>query len=128
MSEFFGFKIDASTLPWSKGENPNQLHPALRQEKLAELLRAIQQGNLELANQCLLALIHMAPSIESHSLVIQLKSALKRSNTVWAQKIAQELKALGLSLFDHRAPLAQPKAQEGTIRAAQKPPHIDLLA
>jgi len=128
MSEYFGFKIDASSLPWSKGESYMQSAQAPKEQRLAELLRALQMANLEGARHCFIALINAAPYLANHVLMSQLSSALQSSNMPWAQKIGRELKSLGLKVFDHATTLNPKSIQKGSFQAAQKAPRVDVQA
>jgi hypothetical protein len=128
MSEYFGFKIDASTLAWSKGESYMQSAHAPKEQKLAELLRALQMANLEGARHCFIALINAAPYLANHALMSQLSSALQSSNMPWAQKIGKEIKALGLKVFDHSTTINPSIIHPSNFQAAQKAPHVDIQA
>jgi len=128
MSEYFGFKIDASTLPWSKGESYMQSAHAPKEQKLAELLRALQMANLEGARHCFIALINAAPYLANHALMSQLSSALQSSNMPWAQKIGKEIKALGLKVFDHSTTINPSIIHPSNFQSAQKAPHVDIQA
>jgi len=128
MSEYFGFKIDASTLTWSKGESYMQSAHAPKEQKLAELLRALQMANLEGARHCFIALINAAPYLANHALMSQLSSALQSSNMPWAQKIGKEIKALGLKVFDHSTTINPSIIHPSNFQAAQKAPHVDIQA
>ena len=128
MSEYFGFKIDTSTLPWSKGMSYLQPVKESREQKLAEMLRALQMANMEGARHGFIALINVVPQLANNTLMSQLSSALQSSNMPWAQKIGREIKSLGLKIFDQATSIPSGSVHSGTFKAAQKAPRIDLQA
>lgn len=128
MSEYFGFKIDAYTLPWTKGESYSQSSNGSKEQKLAELLRALQMANLEGARTGFVALINAVPSLANHALMSQLSTALQSSNRYWAQKIGREIKALGLKIFESSTTFKPADIEHGSFQSAQKAPHVDVQA
>ena len=128
MSEYFGFKIDTSTLPWSRGMSYLQPVQESREQKLAEMLRALQMANMEGARHGFIALINVVPQLANNTLMSQLSSALQSSNMPWAQKIGKEIKALGLKVFDHSTTINPSIIHPSNFQAAQKAPHVDIQA